>query len=198
MFRYYLSGPMTGLPEFNYPAFNDAAAILRAEGITVINPAENFHGAMDLPREQYMKRDVELLLDCHAIVMLKGWEKSAGARLELEIAKQIGLNAYRLTDDSELEFLEETLSHHAEADRLVNGARQSDYGHPLDDFSKTAAIWSAILETNVTPEQVALCMVGVKLSREINKPKRDNIVDAHGYLMTYVMVQEELERRKQV
>lgn len=82
-----------------------------------------------------------------------------------------------------------------EAEDLVRGARQADYGHPLDDFSKTALFWQAILGHPVTPEQVALCMVGVKISREVNKPKRDNIVDAHGYLLTYEMVGEERDRR---
>ena len=77
-----------------------------------------------------------------------------------------------------------------EALDLVHGPRQRDYGHPWHDFSKTASIWSIILGTPVTPEQVALCMVAVKLSREVNRPKDDNIIDAHGYLLTYEMVKQ--------
>ena len=41
MTRVYIAGPMTGLPDFNYPAFNAAAAKLRALGLEVLNPAEN-------------------------------------------------------------------------------------------------------------------------------------------------------------
>lgn len=41
MKRIYIAGPMSGLPEFNYPAFNRAAAVLRAQGHHVENPAEN-------------------------------------------------------------------------------------------------------------------------------------------------------------
>ena len=41
-----------------------------------------------------------------------------------------------------------------------------------------------ILGQPVTPEQVGLCMVIVKLAREVNGHKRDNIVDAIGYLLT--------------
>jgi hypothetical protein len=82
-----------------------------------------------------------------------------------------------------------------EADFLINGARQEKYGHPYDDFSRTAQIWSAILDTYITPEQVALCMVGLKLSRECNQHQEDNLIDAAGYLGTCQMVIEERTRR---
>ena len=82
-----------------------------------------------------------------------------------------------------------------DAKELVHGDRQIDYGHPLDDFERTAKIWEAILGCSVTAEQVALCMVGVKISRECNHPKRDNRVDGAGYFETLDMVQQERERR---
>jgi hypothetical protein len=82
-----------------------------------------------------------------------------------------------------------------EADFLINGQRQDDYGHPLDDFSRTAKIWSAIIGVPITAEQVALCMVGVKISRECNMHKDDNLIDAAGYLGTLQMLIEEQERR---
>lgn len=83
-----------------------------------------------------------------------------------------------------------------EADKLVHGDRNADYGHPLDDFSKTAAMWSVILGTNVTPEQVGLCMCAVKISRQCNRPKLDNLVDLAGYAETVNMVIEEKHRRQ--
>ena len=82
-----------------------------------------------------------------------------------------------------------------EAKRIVHGDRGENYGHPLEDFSRTAQIWSAILGIDVTAEQVALCMVGVKISREVNRPKRDNIVDGAGYFETLEMVKEERVKR---
>lgn len=82
-----------------------------------------------------------------------------------------------------------------EAQRLVHGDRQADYGHPLDDFTRTAQIWSAILGHPVTAEQVGLCMIGVKISRQVNHPKRDNMTDAAGYAGTVQMVIEERARR---
>ena len=81
---------------------------------------------------------------------------------------------------------------------LVSGDRQNDYGHPFDDFSRTAKIWGAILGTEVSPEQVALCMVGVKIAREVNRQKLDNTVDGIGYFLTLAMVQQERAEREQL
>jgi hypothetical protein len=87
----YISGPMSNLPGFNYPAFNRAAASLRSRGIRVENPAEN-----DPPTcgtwEGWMKIAILQLLRCTSIVMLPGWENSRGARLEHELAVDLGMN----------------------------------------------------------------------------------------------------------
>lgn len=78
-----------------------------------------------------------------------------------------------------------------EAQRLVHGARGKDYGHPIEDFTRTGKMWGAILGTDpVPPEKVALCMIAVKLSRECNAAKRDNAVDIAGYAETLAMVRE--------
>lgn len=79
----------------------------------------------------------------------------------------------------------------AYAASLVTGDRNDEYGHPLDDFSRAALIWQAILGVPVTAEQVALCMVGVKIAREVHAPKRDTVVDGIGYFLTLAMVREE-------
>jgi len=83
-----------------------------------------------------------------------------------------------------------------EAQRIVHSERGADYGHPLDDFAKTAKLWQVVLNTSVTPEQVALCMCMVKISRELNRHKRDNLTDLCGYAETYMMVKEERDRRE--
>lgn len=76
-----------------------------------------------------------------------------------------------------------------EAQRLIHGPRQSAYGHPYDDFTRTGRMWGAILGIpDVAPEKVALCMAAVKLSREAHQHKRDNIVDGSGYLGTIELI----------
>lgn len=316
---FYISGPMTGIKDHNFPKFDEGAARLRTLGYSVANPAQK--GVLEGYKwEDYLRTDLTELLKCRFIVLLDGWEKSRGARLEAYIAYKLGMqffderyvhlaksayvpyftpdiveaaaenNTYLkfklrvaktlakylyvpvdtiqdqtslaslgigaenligllslLEDEFRTEFplgvfsegrtptnikslhvlttiydlivcvvqayekrqtigspvetppIEEiTAAVHAtngdsgtpasgseticqEADHLVSIDRQNQYGHPFHDFSRTAEIWSAILGTKVTPEQVGLCMVGVKISRECNMHKRDNLVDGAGY-----------------
>ena len=86
-----------------------------------------------------------------------------------------------------------------EAHRLTHGDRQKAYGHPLDDYTRTAAMVSAMLahklKEPLAPHEMALVMVCVKLSRQINAPKRDNMVDGAGYCWVSQECLDEAERR---
>jgi len=79
-----------------------------------------------------------------------------------------------------------------EAQKCVYGDRQADYGRVTENFQITADFWSVILSHKVTPEQVGLCMVALKMARQMYKPKRDNLVDGAGYFATL----EKLENEK--
>ncbi|HEY9208222.1 MAG TPA: DUF4406 domain-containing protein [Acidovorax sp.] len=90
MKRIYIAGPMSGLPKLNYPAFNAKAIELRAQGFHVENPAEN-------PEPHcrswlgYMRMALVQIARCDAVVMLPGWAKSRGARIEHQLAAGLGL-----------------------------------------------------------------------------------------------------------
>lgn len=87
----YLSGPMTGYPEFNYPAFRKAAKVLRDYGFKVFDPSECFGGDTTLTKEVYMKTDIKAVLEADLVVTLEGWEDSSGAKLEVEVAQACGI-----------------------------------------------------------------------------------------------------------
>lgn len=93
--RVYVSGPMTGLPEFNFPAFTSAAERLRAMGHDVVSPHEVAHDDNGEPGTiawgVYLKRDLAEMLTCDTILLLPGWETSRGATLELYVATQVGM-----------------------------------------------------------------------------------------------------------
>ena len=72
----------------------------------------------------------------------------------------------------------------ADAVQAVTGPRQRDYAHPKINFQRIANLWSIVLDVDITPEQVALCMIQVKVAREMNRHTRDNLVDLIGYTLT--------------
>ena len=84
------------------------------------------------------------------------------------------------------------------AAEMVSGERQDAYGHPLDNFTRASKIWAVILGCEVSAEQVALCMVGMKIAREVNQSKPDTAVDGIGYFLTLGMIQEERLRRDNI
>lgn len=88
--RIYIAGPMTGLPDFNYPAFNAEAARLRALGFHVENPAENPAPPCG-SWAGYMRLAIAQLVTCDAICLLPGWSASRGASIEHDLAVHLGL-----------------------------------------------------------------------------------------------------------
>lgn len=106
----YIAGPMSGIPYFNFLAFDEAKAFLTLQGWNVISPADldrELHGfeALTLPSStdwtvlpknlkltRIMTYDaLAVINDADAIYMLRGWEKSKGARAEKALAEWKGV-----------------------------------------------------------------------------------------------------------
>jgi hypothetical protein len=103
--RLYLAGPMTGFEDFNFPAFNKMAADLRALGYVVENPAE--HGVIEhADWSDYMAYDLTRLGLCGKVALLPGWENSKGARLEVHIARELGMTVVNAHDLVSMEIAE--------------------------------------------------------------------------------------------
>lgn len=84
----FISGPMTGIKNYNRDNFNHSAMLLRRQGYVVFNPAELKEGQT---YEWYMQRCLEALPLCTEIHMLCGWSFSDGARLEHATAQKLDL-----------------------------------------------------------------------------------------------------------
>lgn len=87
---YYVSGPMTGLPEYNYPTFEYATTRLRKLGLQVLSPHEIPPPSEKLQEnllwEYYMRKCQKQMEVCQALVQLPGWPQSRGALQELQWA----------------------------------------------------------------------------------------------------------------
>lgn len=207
----YLAGPMTGIAEFNFPAFDAVAADLRGAGWEVISPAEldradgfdergmsGIEPLTDHQRRRFARNDIAALLTVDAIVLLPGWQGSTGATNESKVAGWLGLAAFEWDDTvgTVAVDLTEVWSsvpktvppRNARADvlltaeELVNGDRNAQYGDPRQDFKRTAAMWGAYLGVEVAPHDVAALMALLKVSRIRWSPtKKDSWVDLAGY-----------------
>ncbi len=86
----YLSGPMTGIKDHNKTAFRKATKDLRERGFVVLSPQEHDGGRV-YSREHHMRFDIQQVLMSDEICVLPGWEGSAGAKVEVAVARQIGI-----------------------------------------------------------------------------------------------------------
>lgn len=109
--KVYLCGPMRSYPEFNFPAFMDAAGRLEKAGHQVFNPAErDLRGGFDpsgtkgtddelaglnFDLRAALAADLAwICAEADAVVALTGWEKSRGACAEVAVARALGLPVY--------------------------------------------------------------------------------------------------------
>lgn len=108
MTKVFICGPMTGLPDFNYPSFHEAGEYLEEHGFEIRSGAHRVNAFKETipvdppsteetePHEHYMRRSIYQLIQCDLIYLLDGWADSKGARLEVKIAKSIGLKTLEL------------------------------------------------------------------------------------------------------
>lgn len=87
--RIYLAGPVSGMAQFNRPAFAAWAARLRACGYAVVDPTEHHIDPTSHHWLWWMRRALRLLLDCDRVAFMPGWQGSAGACLEHLVAKAL-------------------------------------------------------------------------------------------------------------
>lgn len=215
----YLAGPMRGYPRNNVPAFRSAAQELRAKGFEVVSPVEldeeegdnaESQALTDDDYNRYLSRDIVRLItdDAQALVVLAGWEESRGAALETHVARELGMPVFAFPSGEQVKRpsgyeppSDETVLESAA--RSVAEGKVERYGHPLDDFNRSALVATAILDgylkedMQVEPWHIPLLMIGLKISREVQQQAREHLVDIAGYARTMEMMFEEEKRRQE-
>lgn len=108
----YISGPMRGKPFFNFAEFDEASIQLREAGHTPVSPAEmdrlrvreagldehDEASYLKITKERCMEEDIIAMSHVDAVVLLPGYEKSKGAKVEIAYAEYRGIPVYRLED----------------------------------------------------------------------------------------------------
>jgi hypothetical protein len=179
MSRVYLAGPMSGIADWNFPAFHKVAERLRAEGYVVANPADHFGGDTTRRWDEYLKVAVAAVTICDLLAVLPGWQESKGARLEVFTARSLGIP---VLDADTLEPVEGTGSVCLDAYLLVTGDRQAMYGDPFPLYDTVASVWRNITKHDgFDARTVLLSMLGLKLGRYAERRGRDSLVDLTGY-----------------
>lgn len=87
----YVSGPMSGIEDHNFPAFREAAQRLHIEGRYIVEDpsAKGVMGGWSW--EDYLRHDLLQMLRCDGVAVLPGFEMSKGAMLEVSVARQLAM-----------------------------------------------------------------------------------------------------------
>jgi len=109
--KIYIAGPMSGIEDWNFPAFFEAEEQLKELGHETLNPATNDGASLEVAIQNaisardsgatwssYMRRDLHSLVLSDSLCLLPGWQSSEGASLEVYVAKALGIPLYILRD----------------------------------------------------------------------------------------------------
>jgi hypothetical protein len=133
---WYLAGPMSGKPGYNYPEFERIAGILRNQAYPIVSPHEfeheshrkriaeaDGHEDVGAPWQDCLARDVAVVANprCIGVILIDDWHTSKGALLETQVASSLGKQLF--------EFSENPLQ-----------LRQIDREEALKDYEKAAML----------------------------------------------------------
>jgi hypothetical protein len=178
----YLAGPMRGLDNFNFPAFDAAAEYLRGFGFVVVSPAEHdrvmgFDETKDTIDEydlaKAMEWDLQQVRECDFIVLLPGWTTSNGVASELEEAEKWGKGAYEYDKTGRIKF------------RYGTGNVVLE-PHPKEDTPATAVATGTIPITHSSPSAAPVDTIRV-FDTGATRDTEQGKLDFSGFLSPWVL-----------
>ena len=192
--KVYISGPMRGIPYWNFPAFDEAAAFLRAWDWTVVSPAEHDRevnpNCTELPEyqtgaamadgatfHQLLGWDLMVLADpgpdsIDAVALLPGWELSEGVSHELYVARALNKTVLTLESRGDY-FYVSGLDEDAQAE-MVRRARLDEANRHLSPTSSADATSVGTFVTKDSGKRVEF-ESGMRRDTEEGKPRYDLI-----------------------
>lgn len=180
MKRVYLSGPMAGLPEHNFPAFYAHAEQLRAIGYDVVNSAD-LNPEPGKSWEDCLRTDIRELCSCDTIALMPGWERSKGANLELHLAHRLGMEVMHLPLAFDLlahlrrqaEWSERTFGPGGRVQGVCDHIRKElveveAEGGPLSEWVDVIILGlDGAWRSGATPEQIAVAIMAKQRKNEL-------------------------------
>jgi hypothetical protein len=176
----------------------DIAGVLRQKHGEVLWCDPNEQGAT--------RKALQQIVGCTGLVLLDGWHGSQLCKLLVEAALQLSLALYIYKAPGELSYLSVTQDYLPEHDlheeqppetileeaiRITGGDRARDYGHPSVSQGRSADLVNAFLQgkygsdsTQISPEDISWITILCKIARDMERPKRDSLVDIAGYART--------------
>lgn len=125
------------------------------------------------------KKQIDELLDKYPIIIYLG-SKDYWTYDKLSDINIYNYNVIKYKDFMKKE-KNESESILLEAEKILNGDRQADYSDAVTNFKRISECASLLTGKELTSEDCCKVMIAVKLMRERNKHKRDNLVDLCGY-----------------
>jgi len=89
--RVYISGPITGIVNYNREAFAEAVKAVEAKGYTAISPFDLSIVSKHKTWQDYMRDDIRAMMDADWVLLLPGYDKSNGALVEEAVAIGVGI-----------------------------------------------------------------------------------------------------------
>jgi hypothetical protein len=184
--RVYIAYPMTNYPNLNKQEGEWCSDVWKKYGYEAVDPGKLFDYDENTPQNIARKEALKLMLSCDFVAVSPMWKQSPESfvHMEIAVARAIGMPVFKAHIVPPTP-LEETVLE--EANRIIHGKREKDYGHPTVALNRIRDLWDSYLQMEkgnkpLSAYDVANLFILSKMARVVSDPfNRDSWVDMAGY-----------------